>query len=87
MLVHVLLQMREPIVERAHGVAGPIRRRVTVGQLLELSERGPGFLVLGFQLLKFLSKPGSRDGLIATGRFQFPNRRENALVFFLCVSS
>ena len=43
--------------------------------------------MLGFQLLEFAAKPGSHAGLIAADRFQVANRREDAFIFLLCVSS
>src|SRR5690242_7701205 len=57
MLMHVLLETRESIIERAKGVTGPFRRRVVIRQLLELLKCGPGFLVLGLQLLEFFGEP------------------------------
>lgn len=57
MLVHVLLKGLQGIEHRPIGIASPVWRCEMVGQLAQLGEGSPSFLVFQFHLLNGISQP------------------------------
>ena len=60
MLMHVALQPTQRVEHRAKSVAGPLRRRVTVGEFGQLLQVRPNLRVFGFELGKRAPQRGNR---------------------------
>ncbi len=84
-LMHVALQAGERVIHGPEGVAGPIRRRVTVGQFCEPLQRRAGLFVFLLELHERRLECGNRGGPVFGSGLQPADRRKHVLLFVLGV--